>query len=192
MAYPGQVKAHDASRKHRFSAPARAMSGELGSSAVFLSGQFSSGEGRRGFPFRDRLEAMQVGSESGVAGPGRDEEIADSRESVGKSQERRPGSKSPHLPLSLSKRDMRVLSRRVTRSGYHPFPGRAIGRRLRWHRRGLPICPQRQIQATRRMSPSMNASQAATWSSARYSSGLCAWSMLPGPQTTVGIPASTK
>ena len=52
---------------------------------------------------------MQVGGESGAAGPGRHEEIANGRESLGKLLERRPGSKSLHLPLALWKRDMRVL-----------------------------------------------------------------------------------
>ena len=44
-----------------------------------------------------------------MAGAGRHEEIADGRESFGKSLECRPGSKSLHLPRALSKRDMRVL-----------------------------------------------------------------------------------
>ena len=71
---------------------------------VFLPGRFSSGKGRHGFPFCDCLEALQR-----AAGVGRDEEIADGRESFGKSLERRPESKSLHLPLALSKRDMGVL-----------------------------------------------------------------------------------
>ena len=35
----------------------------------------------------------------------------------------------------------------------------------------------------------MNSTQASTCSNAMYSSGLCAWSMLPGPNTTTDMPA---
>jgi len=37
-----------------------------------------------------------------------------------------------------------------------------------------------------------NARHSASWSVERNSSGLCAWSIEPGPQTTVGRPASWK
>jgi CRP-like cAMP-binding protein len=69
----------------------------------------SSGNARRGFPFRHGAEAVQARGRCRAAGARWNEEIADGREDADEPLQPSGRSKTLHHPLSPAKRQMRIL-----------------------------------------------------------------------------------
>ena len=69
----------------------------------------SSGDIRRGFPFRHGIEAVEMGGRGGAVGAGWNEEIADGREDIHEPLQVPGRLKALHHPLSSPERQMRIF-----------------------------------------------------------------------------------
>src|SRR6478735_6996031 len=69
----------------------------------------SSGDIRRGFPFRHGIEAVEMGGRGGAVGAGWNEKIADGREHADEPLQVPGRLKALHHPLSSPERQMRIF-----------------------------------------------------------------------------------